>query len=59
MWTSVSWNPTQKEGGLLAKVVPKHEHRNYVDPLASNPKRGNVVLELGDIFWTLFTILAL
>ena len=34
---SVSWNPTSKEGGLPAKVVPKHEHGNYVDPLASIP----------------------
>ena len=35
MWNPVSWNPTPKKGGLLAKVVPKHEHSNYVDPLAS------------------------
>ena len=35
MLNPVSWNPTPKEGGLLAKVVPKHEHNNYVDPLAS------------------------
>ena len=35
MLNPVSWNPTLKEGGLLAKVVPKHEHNNYVDPLAS------------------------
>ena len=37
MWNPMSWNPTPKEGGLLDMVVPKHEHRNYVDPLASIP----------------------
>ena len=37
MWNLVSWNPTPKEGGLFAKVVPKHEHNIYVDPLASTP----------------------
>ena len=37
MWNSVLWNPTPKEGGLLAKVVPKHGHSNYVIPLASIP----------------------
>ena len=37
MWNPVSWNPTQIEGGLLANVLPKHEHNNYVDPLASIP----------------------
>ena len=37
MWNQVSWNPTLQEGGLLAKVVPKHEHRNYVDLIASIP----------------------
>ena len=31
----MSWNPTPKEGGLLDKVVPKHERTIYVDPLAS------------------------
>ena len=35
LWNLVSWKPTMKEGGLLAKVVPEHEHRNYLDPLAS------------------------
>ena len=34
-WNPVSWNPTPKEGGLLAKVVPKYEHRNYEDQLDS------------------------
>ena len=29
--------PTPKEGGLLVKVVSKHEHSIYVDPLASIP----------------------
>ena len=28
-------DPIPKEGRLLAKVVTKHGHRNYVDPLAS------------------------
>ena len=37
MWNPVSWNPKPKEGELLAKVVPKHEYSNYVDPLASIP----------------------
>ena len=37
MWNAVSWNPTLKEGGLLAKVVPKHEHSNHLDLVASNP----------------------
>ena len=37
MWNPVSWNPTPKEGRLLAKVAPKHERRNYVDQLASIP----------------------
>ena len=37
MWNPVSWNPTQKEGGLHAKVVPKYGHRKYKDPLASIP----------------------
>ena len=27
--------PTPKEGGLLSKVLPKHEHNIQVDPLAS------------------------
>ena len=34
---SVSWNPTPKKGRLLARVVSKHEHSTYVDPLASIP----------------------
>ena len=37
MWNPVSWSPTPKEGGLLVKVVQKHEHSNYVDPLSSIP----------------------
>ena len=37
MWNPVSWNPTPKEGGLLAKVVSKDEYSNYVDSLASIP----------------------
>ena len=41
--------PTPKEGGLLAKVVPKHEQSNYVDTL-------NIVQELGDIVGTLFML---
>ena len=36
MWNPVSWNPAPKEGGLLAKILPKHENRNYVDPLTSS-----------------------
>lgn len=35
------WNPVMKlfteKGGLLAKVVPKHEHSIYMDQLASIP----------------------
>ena len=54
MWNSVSWNTTAKEGGLRAKVVPKHEHRNYVDPLASIPI--NIVQELEDIIGILFML---
>ena len=41
MWNPLSWNPTPKEGGLLAKVVSKREHRNYMDPLASIPMGKN------------------
>ena len=37
MRNPVSWNPTLKEGELLAKVVPKHEHSFYKDPIASIP----------------------
>ena len=37
MWNPVSWNSTPKKGRLLAKVVPKHKHSNYVDPLTSIP----------------------
>ena len=37
MWNAISWKPIPKEGRLLAKVVPTHEHSNYVDPLASIP----------------------
>ena len=37
MWNPVSWKPTPKEGTLLANVVPKYEHKIYVDPLASIP----------------------
>ena len=37
MWNPVSWKPTQKECGLLAKVVPNNEYSNYMDPLASIP----------------------
>ena len=58
MWNPVSWNPTLKEGGLLAKVVPKHKHSNYVDPLASIT-RCNIVQNIGDIVGTLFTLNAL
>ena len=35
MWNLLSWNLTPKEGGILAKVVPKHEHSDYVDPVVS------------------------
>ena len=35
MWNPFSWISKLKEGKVLAKVVPKHEHSNYVDPLAS------------------------
>ena len=37
IWNPMSWNPSPKEGVLLANVVPKHEYRNYVDPLATIP----------------------
>ena len=37
MWNTLSWNPTPKEGGLLTKVVPKHERKTYMDQLASIP----------------------
>ena len=37
MWNLVSWYPTPKEGGVLAKLEQKYEHNIYVDPLASNP----------------------
>ena len=59
MWTPVSWNPTLKEGKLLAMVVPKYEHSNYVDPLASIPMGGNIVQELGYAVGTLFILHAL
>ena len=55
----MSWNPTPKEGGLLAKVVRKHEHSNYMDPLASIPMGGNIVQELEDIVGTLIMLHAL
>ena len=55
----MSWNPTLKEGKLLAMVVPKYEHSNYVDPLASIPMGGNIVQELGDIVGNLFMLHAL
>ena len=58
MWNLVSWNPIPKEGGLLSKVVPKHEHSIYVDRLASIPM-GDIVQELGDVFGTLFMLHAL
>ena len=51
----MSWI-TPKEDGLLAKVVSKHEHSNYVDPLASIPMGGNIVQELGDIVGTLYML---
>ena len=35
MWNPGSWNPTQKDGGVFAKVILKHEHSFYVDLLAS------------------------
>ena len=41
--------PYTKKGRLLAKVVQKHEHRTYVDPLASIPFGRNIVQELGYI----------
>ena len=56
MWNPVSWNPTLKEGELLAMVVPKYEHSNYVDPLASIPMGGNIVQELGDIVGSLLML---
>ena len=31
--------PYTEEGGLHAKVVQKHEHRNCVDPLACIPMK--------------------
>ena len=40
MQNPVSWNTTPKEGGLLAKVVTKHENNIQVDPLASIPIWG-------------------
>ena len=58
MWNLVSWNPTPKEGGLLAKVVPKHEHSLCVDPLSSIPM-GKHSSRTRDIVGTLFMIDAL
>ena len=52
----LSWNPTLKEGGLLSKVVLKHEHSIYVDPVASTPMGGTIVQELGNVVATLFTL---
>ena len=37
MWNPMSLKLTPKEGGLLAKIVPKHEYIIYVDSLASIP----------------------
>ena len=54
----MSWKPTPKEGGLLAKVLQKHEHSNYVDPLASI-SMGHIVKDLEDIFGTHFMLHAL
>ena len=54
MWNSVSWNPTMKQVKLFTKVVSKHEHSNYMDPLASIPMRDKIVQELGDIVGTIF-----
>ena len=56
MCNLVSWNPTLMEGGLLAKVVLKHEHSNCVDQLASIPMEGNIVEKVEDIVGTLFMI---
>ena len=28
MWNLLSCKPTPEKGGLLAKVLPKHEHRS-------------------------------
>ena len=39
MWNMEPRNPTPKEGRLLSKVLAKHEHRNYVDPLACIPMK--------------------
>ena len=58
MWNSVSWNSTQTEGSLLAKVVPNHENSIYVDPLASIHMLATVQ-ELGDIVCTLLMVHAL
>ena len=52
----MSYSSTPNEGGLLAKVVPKHEHKNYMVRLDSIHMGGNIVQELGDIDGTLFML---
>ena len=44
---------------VLVKVLPKHEHSIYVDPLASISMGRNIVQELGDVVGTLFMLYAL
>ena len=56
MWNEVSWNHTSKDGRVLATVIPKHEHRIYVDPLASIPMGGNKVPERGNVVGTLLIL---
>ena len=55
MWNPTSLNTSPKEDGLLVKVVPKNEHRNYVNPLASIPMGAtyfkNYKVNIGQELW--------
>ena len=45
----MSWNPTPKEGGLLAKVVPKHETFHLSRSTSYYLYESYIVQELEDI----------
>ena len=45
----MSYNPTPKEGGLLAKVGPKHEHKILGGSTSQYSYGGNIVKEQGDM----------
>ena len=47
--------PYTKKGGLLVKVVPKHEHNIYVDLLASIPM-GAIHQKQEDVVGTLLVL---